>query len=84
MSRGPKARKEKLSIYLAKNPKVDDVSLLKIENTKPSILLEIEGFESSKRNFARNGYESAAVHQVASVIVDIHHEQVYSYSSGFV
>lgn len=37
-----------------------------------------------KRNFARNGYESAAVHQVASVIVDIHHEQVCSYSSGFV
>ncbi|MBV6748953.1 TIGR04141 family sporadically distributed protein [Pseudomonas chlororaphis] len=48
MSRGPKARKEKLSIYLAKNSKVDDVSLLKIENTKPSILLEIEGFESSR------------------------------------
>ncbi|WP_227432295.1 TIGR04141 family sporadically distributed protein [Pseudomonas poae] len=40
-----KERKEKLSIYLAKNEKSDDLELLKLENAKPAIPLEIQNLE---------------------------------------
>lgn len=42
-----KVRKERLSIYLVKNG-IDDHQLLKLENTKPVIFLEVEGFEESR------------------------------------
>ncbi|MGR3887258.1 TIGR04141 family sporadically distributed protein [Pseudomonas sp. 1152_12] len=40
-------RKEKLSIYLAKSAKSDDLELLKLENAKPAIRLEIQGIENA-------------------------------------
>ncbi|RZI60270.1 MAG: sporadically distributed protein, TIGR04141 family [Pseudomonas sp.] len=43
-----KERKEKLSIYLTKKPIVDDILLLKVENTEPFTELFIEGFDSSR------------------------------------
>lgn len=43
-----KERKEKLSIYLAKNPKSVDFDLLKLENTNPPIELHIPGLEVAK------------------------------------
>jgi uncharacterized protein (TIGR04141 family) len=43
-----KERKEKLSIYLAKNPKISDSDLLKLENSNPPIELDINGLESAK------------------------------------
>lgn len=43
-----KERKEKLSIYLAKNSKLDDLELLKLENATPPILLDISNIETAK------------------------------------
>jgi uncharacterized protein (TIGR04141 family) len=43
-----KERKEKLSIYLAKNPKNADSDLLKLENTNSPIELEVSGMEGAR------------------------------------
>ncbi|WP_339488501.1 TIGR04141 family sporadically distributed protein [Pseudomonas sp. RL_5y_Pfl2_70] len=43
-----KERKEKLSIYLAKNSEVEDSVLLKLENTKSPIELSISGLEIAR------------------------------------
>jgi len=43
-----KERREKLSIYLAKNPKTSDFDILKLENTNPPIELYISGLEAAK------------------------------------
>lgn len=42
-----KERKEKLSIYLAKNYKSNDLELLKLENANPPIELKISGIEAA-------------------------------------
>jgi len=42
-----KERKEKLSIYLAKNSKSNDLELLKLENANPPIELQISGIETA-------------------------------------
>ncbi|MGY2361501.1 TIGR04141 family sporadically distributed protein [Pseudomonas azotoformans] len=47
MPKKTRERKEKLSIYLAKNGKSDDLELLKLENAKPAISLEIQGIEKA-------------------------------------
>ncbi|MCU0092204.1 TIGR04141 family sporadically distributed protein [Pseudomonas koreensis] len=43
-----KERKEKLSIYLAKNPNIADFDLLKLENSNPSIELSISGLDTAR------------------------------------
>ncbi|POD76977.1 sporadically distributed protein, TIGR04141 family [Pseudomonas syringae group genomosp. 3] len=40
-------RKEKLSIYLAKNLKINDLEILKLENAKTPISIEIPGIETA-------------------------------------
>lgn len=41
-----KERKEKLSIYLAKNLKISDLDLLKLESANPPVELFISGLET--------------------------------------
>lgn len=43
-----KERKEKLSIYLAKNSKNADSDLLKLENTNSPIELDVSGLEGAR------------------------------------
>ncbi|NWF11035.1 TIGR04141 family sporadically distributed protein [Pseudomonas salomonii] len=47
MPKRARERKEKLSIYLAKKGKVDDIELLKLENSKLPISLEIQNIEKA-------------------------------------
>ena len=46
--KAPKPRKEKLSIYLAKNTVADDVGkIIKTEKAKPPINIEVQGYEAT-------------------------------------